>query len=71
MHKLVHKKRDEKMESGYKYTGPLRPFPYSFTGRREVPDHIIKPGYAKNAQGEPNKDFQALRDSKPPVVEGD
>ena len=30
MHKLAHKKRDEKIEQGFKYTGPLRPHPYSF-----------------------------------------
>ena len=45
---MVHQKRDDKIESGYKYTGPLRPFPYSFTGKRDVPDHIKKPDYAKS-----------------------
>ena len=57
MHKLVHKKRDEKIETGFKFTGPLRPYPYSFTGRRPVPDDIKKPDYAKNSQGAPNRSF--------------
>ena len=48
MHKLSHKKRDETIEKGFPFTGPLRPFPYSFTGKREVPDHIKKPDYAKS-----------------------
>jgi len=46
-------KRDEKIETGFKFTGPLRPYPYSFAGRRKVPDHIKKPDYAKNSQGAP------------------
>ena len=53
MHKLVHTKRDEKIEAGFKYTGPMRPFPYSFTGRREVPEEIKRPDYARNNQGAP------------------
>jgi len=48
MHKLSHKKRDETIESGFKFTGPLRPFPYSFTGKRDVPDDIKAPDYAKS-----------------------
>ena len=46
-HKMSHKKPEEKKDSGI-YTGPLRPFPYSFKGHREVPDHIKKPDYAKS-----------------------
>ena len=49
MHKLSHKKRDEKIESGFRFRGPMRPFPYSFTGHRAVPDHIKKPDYGKTA----------------------
>eukprot|EP00347_Sterkiella_histriomuscorum_P004718 403359376 len=48
-HKLLHKKKEEVKSDGYKYTGPLRPFPYSFKGHRLVPDHIKKPEYAKLA----------------------
>ena len=44
----------------------MRPFPYSFKGRREVPDHIKKPDYAKS--GQPNAHFQQMADKKPPVV---
>jgi len=55
MHKLSHKKRDETIEKGFKFTGPLRPFPYTFTGKREVPEHIKRPDYAKN--GQPNQHF--------------
>lgn len=54
-HKMAHTKREEKVESGFKYTGPLRPFPYTFTGRREVPAEIKKPDYAKT--GAPNQHF--------------
>jgi len=33
----------------------LRPFPYSFVGKREVPAEINKPPYA--ATGQPNASF--------------
>lgn len=56
LHKLCHKKKEEKAESGFKYTGPLRPFPYSFAGQRKVPDHIKRPDYAKT--GQPNTSKQ-------------
>ena len=46
MHKLSHKKREEKIETGFRYRGPMRPFPYSFSKHREVPSHIKKPDYA-------------------------
>jgi methionyl aminopeptidase len=52
---LAHKKRDEIIDDGFKYTGPLRPHPYSFVGKREVPEHIKKPDYAKT--GAPNMEF--------------
>lgn len=65
MHKLTHKKRDEAIESGFKFTGPLRPYPYSFTGKRKVPDHIKKPDYANT--GQPNSHFQNIADKTPPV----
>jgi len=55
LHKLCHKKRDQAIQDGFKYTGPLRPFPYSFVGKREVPDHIKKPDYVKT--GAPNMEF--------------
>jgi len=45
---MSHKKRDEKIESGFKFTGPMRPSTYSFTGKRKVPDEIKKPDYAKH-----------------------
>ena len=64
-HKMAHKKREEKIESGFKFTGPLRPFPYTFTAHRAVPDHIKKPDYAKT--GAPNASFQQLADKQAPV----
>ena len=52
-HKLFHKKDDIKgINDGYKFSGPLRPYPYSFKGHRKVPEHIKKPDYAKT--GQPN-----------------
>ncbi len=63
-HKLCHTKKEEVKESG-KFTGPMRPFPYSFKGRRNVPDHIKKPDYAKS--GQPNTHFQQLADKATPV----
>jgi methionyl aminopeptidase len=62
---MVHKKRDETIESGFKYTGALRPFPYSFVGKRSVPDTTVGPDYAKT--GAPNTAFQQLADNSPPV----
>ena len=47
-HKLCHVKKTESESLSSKfYTGPLRPYSYSFKGMREVPDHIKKPDYAK------------------------
>jgi methionyl aminopeptidase len=43
----------------------MRPFPYSFTGKRHVPDHIKKPDYAKT--GQPNQHFQQLADKAIPI----
>lgn len=43
----MHKKSDKPKDDGYKYSGPLRPFPYSFKGHRPVPEHIKKPDYAR------------------------
>lgn len=55
MHKLSHKKKaPEEEHKGFKFTGPLRPFPYSFQGRREVPAEIVKPDYVRNKMGAPN-----------------
>jgi methionyl aminopeptidase len=46
---MTHTKPEEKKEDSF-YTGPLRPFPYSFKGHRKVPDHIKKPDYAKTGK---------------------
>ena len=43
----------------------MRPYPFSFAGKRHVPDNIKKPDYAKT--GAPNKAFQNLADKAPPV----
>ena len=43
----------------------MRPFPFSFKGMRQVPDHIKKPDYAKT--GKPNEHFQQLADKNIPV----
>lgn len=64
-HKMVHKKREERIESGFKFTGPLRPFPYSFAGHREIPKHIKGPDYAKT--GAPSAHFQQIADKAIPV----
>ena len=50
-HKLSHKKKEENKDSGF-YTGPMRPYPYSFKGKRAVPAEIHKPDYATT--GQPN-----------------
>lgn len=44
-----------RVAAGYQYSGSLRPHPYSFEGRREVPEHIKKPDYA--VTGAPAPDF--------------
>lgn len=46
----MHKKKETVKSDGYKYSGPLRPFPYGFNGHRNVPEHIKKPDYAKTGQ---------------------
>ena len=43
----MHKKIEAPKSDGYKYSGPLRPFPYSFKGHRKVPETIKGPDYAK------------------------
>jgi methionyl aminopeptidase len=68
-HKLLHKKKEEVKDDGYKYSGPLRPFPRSFQGRRKVPDHIAKPDYANS--GNPNQQKQAIADKMIPVFTAD
>ena len=70
LHKLSHKKPDAsagKAEDSYKYTGPLRPAPYSFKGHREVPEHIKRPDYAKS--GVPQS--RSNDDKPPPVYNGE
>lgn len=60
MHKLLHKKKEEVKDDGYKYSGPMRPFPYSFTAKRKIPDHIKKPDYWNT--GNPNQQKQQVAD---------
>lgn len=48
-HKMSHKKPEAIKDNGI-YTGPLRPYPYSFKGRRHVPDEIKKTDYAKSGK---------------------
>ena len=43
-HKLNHGKRND---SGFKYTGSLRPYAYSFSTLRSVPDEVKKPEWAE------------------------
>ena len=47
-----YESKEEVKDDGYKYSGPIRPFPYTFTGRRKIPDNIKKPDYA--GSGQPN-----------------
>lgn len=49
-HKLAHQKPEEKKEPAGIFTGPLRPWPYSFKGHRKVPDQIKKPDYARTGK---------------------
>lgn len=60
----MHIKKEEVKSDGYKYSGPQRPFPYSFKGHRPVPDHIKKPEYAKS--GMPHS-----KEKYVPVIEGE
>ena len=53
-HKLAHTKPDTKKDDGF-YKGSMRPYPYSFAGKRAVPDSVKKPDYAKS--GQPNAHF--------------
>jgi methionyl aminopeptidase len=66
---MCHVKPAEVKDDGYKYSGPLRPAPYSFQGKRQVPAHIKKPDYATT--GRPNMAFQALADKVPPIYTDD
>lgn len=52
----MHKKKDE-VNDGFPYSGPLRPYPYSFKGHRKVPEHIKKPDY--HSSGKPNVAYQS------------
>lgn len=45
-HKLSHTKKTEDTGASKLFAGPMRPFPYTFKGRRAVPDDIKKPDYA-------------------------
>lgn len=64
-HKLAHVKKTSDDGSSKFYTGPLRPYSYSFRGHRAVPDETKKPDYAKT--GKPNQHFQQLADKAIPV----
>lgn len=68
-HKLLHKKKEAPKDDGYKYSGPLRPYAYSFHGHRKVPDHIKRPDYAKS--GQPNMANQQKADKIVPVMEAE
>lgn len=61
----MHKKKEEVKDDGFKYSGPMRPFPYSFKGHREVPKHIKRPEYAKSGIPHPRNEKVT------PVVEGE
>ena len=63
----MHKKNEPTKDDGYRYSGPLRPYPYSFTGHRKVPDHIKKPDYAKTGQPVMNK--SQMNEKFIPVIE--
>lgn len=50
-HKLAHQKPTKSsQEKSSIYTGPLRPFPYTIKGKRNVPKNIKKPDYATTGQ---------------------
>ena len=68
---MVHKKPsvEQATEPAGIFTGPLRPFPYSFQGLRDIPADIHKPDYATT--GAPNQHFQTIANKKVPVVEGE
>lgn len=70
-HKAIHKK--EGIETydpypEYDYRGTLRPV-FPLTPRREVPDSIAKPDYAKN--GEPTSELKNDRTNKIKVLSGE
>lgn len=70
-HKAIHKK--EGIETydpypEYDYGGTLRPV-FPLTPRREVPDSIAKPDYAKN--GEPTSELKNDRTNKIKVLSGE
>jgi len=56
-HKMTHKKPsvDQNAEPAGQFTGPMRPFPKSFPGLRDVPEGLAKPDYATS--GAPNQHF--------------
>jgi hypothetical protein len=45
VHKILHKNTSETGATKGIYTGTMRPFPYGFAGRREVPAFVDKPDY--------------------------
>jgi len=63
-HKLAHVKKQVVKETG-NFAGPLRPFPYSIKGHRDVSKKNKKPDYART--GEPNASFQELSDKSCPI----
>jgi methionyl aminopeptidase len=70
-HKAIHKKEGVETYNPfpeYAYTGDIRPeFPLSL--RREIPDNIVKPDYAKN--GEPVSELKNDRTNKIKVLNAD
>lgn len=55
----VHKKAHAPYDPwpGYRYTGPLRPYPLS--AKRVVPPHIPRPDYADHPEGHPLSEIAA------------
>lgn len=70
-HKMAHKKPDltNTLASNGLFTGPLRPYPRTFTGLRPIPANHPKPDYATS--GSPNQHFQALANKSVPYADDD
>ena len=68
VHKLLHVKKEDQSSNqnqkkdNFRYTGPLRPG--NVAPRRQVPDHIKKPDYAKS--GIPSEEMQQKNDKHIP-----
>lgn len=66
---MIHAKSSSLIESSFNFTGDLRPFPYSFTGRREVPKRIERPDYAES--GQPASTLASLKSRTVPPIHTD